>query len=157
MQIRKHGQAMVELALVLPIFLIVILGIIDFGRVFHCWSSLNHQCVQASRVATIRLNPLIARNHFSDKTHQTLEAAAKEFNRLRSPMMNTGDYTVQSSTGDSVPVYFTHTGIGTADREVIVQASYNINIITPLLGSLVGGENKSGHMTIHATARANKE
>ena len=47
-----RGQALVEFALVLPIFIFVIFGIVDFGRAFHCWTSLNYQCIQAVRAGT---------------------------------------------------------------------------------------------------------
>jgi len=37
-----RGQSLVEFALVLPIFLLIMLFAIDFGRVFSAWISLNN-------------------------------------------------------------------------------------------------------------------
>ena len=42
---RTRGQALVETALLLPIILILLLGAIDFGRLFFGWTSL-HQAVR---------------------------------------------------------------------------------------------------------------
>src|SRR4026209_988558 len=41
----SRGQALVETALLLPIILILLLGAIDFGRLFFGWTSL-HQAVR---------------------------------------------------------------------------------------------------------------
>jgi hypothetical protein len=43
----RRGQAMAEFALVLPLLLLLLVGAIDFGRVFMTWVSLNN----ATRVA----------------------------------------------------------------------------------------------------------
>jgi len=61
-KLEKKGQAIVEMALVLPLFIFVVIGIFDFGRVLHCWGTLNYQCVRAARVSTRRINPLLTGN-----------------------------------------------------------------------------------------------
>ena len=45
------GQTMVEFALVLPIFLLVIFGLVEFGRIFHAWLTLENASRQAARYA----------------------------------------------------------------------------------------------------------
>src|SRR5688572_12056636 len=42
---RTRGQALVETALLLPIILILLLGAIDFGRLFFGWTNI-HQAVR---------------------------------------------------------------------------------------------------------------
>ncbi|ADL11781.1 TadE/TadG family type IV pilus assembly protein [Acetohalobium arabaticum] len=34
---RRRGQALVELALVLPVLLLILFGIVEFGRIFHAY------------------------------------------------------------------------------------------------------------------------
>ncbi|MDD2997744.1 MAG: pilus assembly protein [Candidatus Riflebacteria bacterium] len=144
---KNKGQAIVEMALVLPIFIIVVIGIFDFGRALHCWSNINYQCVQAARTATKRINPLIARNWFTASTHPPLEEVEPVFWKFRSPMMPQDKYSNVSFTG-----------VGTSDKIVEVRASFSMTLYTPLIGALVGGENKeSGALTIHAFAREQKE
>lgn len=143
---KNEGQAVLELALVLPIFLILLIGIFDFGRALHCWSNLNHQCVQAARAGTKRINPLVARNAFSSTTHASLNEVQQEFWKYRSPLMPESEYS-----------NLTFTGVGANDQTVEVKASFNLSLYTPVLGPLVGGDQKSGALTIHAAARERKE
>lgn len=49
----KRGQAMVEFALVLPILLLLLLGIMEFGLVFHEYLVVTHAAREGSRVATL--------------------------------------------------------------------------------------------------------
>ena len=48
---RSRGQSVVEFALMLPIFLILIFGGIDFGRVFLGWINLNNTARIAANYA----------------------------------------------------------------------------------------------------------
>ena len=48
---RSRGQSMVELALVMPVVLMVILGGIDFGRVFLGWVDLHSMARHAADYA----------------------------------------------------------------------------------------------------------
>ncbi len=143
---RKHGQQLVEMALTLPIFIMVVIGIVDFGRALHCWSNLNYQCMQAARAATKRIHPLIARNVFSKDTHPALEVVQQAFWKNRSPMMPEADYS-----------NLVFTGVGNSDQKVEVKASFNMSLMTPLIASVVGGSNRDGAITINALACENKE
>jgi Flp pilus assembly protein TadG len=48
---------MVEMALVLPILLFLILGIVDFGRVMNYWNNVNQIASDAARFAAVNRNP----------------------------------------------------------------------------------------------------
>ncbi|HEX2766839.1 MAG TPA: TadE/TadG family type IV pilus assembly protein [Candidatus Limnocylindria bacterium] len=50
---QRRGQAMVELALALPIFLVVILGLIEGGRYVFYSETLNHAAREGARYAII--------------------------------------------------------------------------------------------------------
>jgi Flp pilus assembly protein TadG len=147
----SRGQAVVEMALVLPIFIFVIVGIFDFGRALHSWSTLNFQCTKAARIASKRLSPLIARNLYTAETHTPLGQEADvygvydEFWRYRSPTMAEADYDV------------TFTGVGTDTQEVTISATYELSLITPFMGALVGGSNGNGKLVIAASATVMKE
>jgi Flp pilus assembly protein TadG len=47
------GQAIVELALILPLLFVLIFGIVDFGRVMYMKNSLNNAARAGARVAAV--------------------------------------------------------------------------------------------------------
>lgn len=144
----KKGQALVEMALALPIFLLVIIGIYDFGMALHCWSSLNHQCVQAARLACKRQNQLIARNTFFTTTHTSLDKVQKAFWDARSPIMKEGDFDV---------IDWSATGIGTSQDSVTITASFNMTFMTPFIAQLVNNSEAAGDGKIKLTASATEK
>jgi len=53
----QRGQAMVEFALVLPILLLVLFGIFDFGRAINYWIDATHMSNEAARYAAVGGTP----------------------------------------------------------------------------------------------------
>ena len=53
----EDGQAVVELALALPVLLIVVLGIVDFGRAVNYWNDETHLANLAARYAAVGTLP----------------------------------------------------------------------------------------------------
>ena len=51
------GAALVELVLVLPIFLLLLLGMFDFGKVFNYWIDGTHLSHEGARYAAVGKNP----------------------------------------------------------------------------------------------------
>ncbi len=49
----EDGQAVVELALALPVLLLVVLGIVDFGRAVNYWNDETHLANVAARYAAV--------------------------------------------------------------------------------------------------------
>lgn len=52
-QASNHGQTLVEFALVVPILLLVVFGIMEFGRVFYTYSALTNGAQEAARYGII--------------------------------------------------------------------------------------------------------
>lgn len=50
---KAHGQSLVEFALVLPIFLLLIFGLIDMGRFVYMNSTISQAAREATRVAAV--------------------------------------------------------------------------------------------------------
>ena len=50
---KQRGQATVEFALILPVFLLLLLGIMEFGLVFHEYLVVTHAAREGARVATL--------------------------------------------------------------------------------------------------------
>lgn len=51
--LNKNGQSLVETALVMPFILLIILGIIDFGRAFNAQIILSNSAREGSRYAAL--------------------------------------------------------------------------------------------------------
>jgi Flp pilus assembly protein TadG len=54
---RQQGAVLVEFALVLPVLLLLLLGMADFGRAFNYWIDENHLANVAARWAAVDKNP----------------------------------------------------------------------------------------------------
>ncbi|RWZ58211.1 pilus assembly protein [Halobacillus fulvus] len=51
---KEKGTALVEFALILPVFLILLFGLIDFGRIFHAYLTIDHAGREGARVASVQ-------------------------------------------------------------------------------------------------------
>ncbi len=49
---RRTGQTLAEFAITLPILLILLFGIIEFGRIFQAWVTLQNAARAAARYAS---------------------------------------------------------------------------------------------------------
>jgi Flp pilus assembly protein TadG len=54
---REDGVAMTEFALILPIFMLIVAGMLGFGRVFFYWIQANHVANETARWAIVDRNP----------------------------------------------------------------------------------------------------
>jgi hypothetical protein len=65
---REDGVAMVEFALVVPLFLALFIGMVGLGRAFFLWNDANHVANETARWAAIDHNPysVTLQQHASD-------------------------------------------------------------------------------------------
>jgi TadE-like protein len=52
----QRGQALVETALVLPVLLIILMGIFDFGRAIFAYNAVSNSAREAVRLAIVKQN-----------------------------------------------------------------------------------------------------
>jgi hypothetical protein len=52
----QRGQSLVETALVLPILLVILMGIFDFGRAIFAFNAVSNSAREAARVAIVNQN-----------------------------------------------------------------------------------------------------
>ena len=50
---REDGQATVEFAIVIPLLLLLVVGIFEFGKAFNYWIDLNHLSNEGARWASV--------------------------------------------------------------------------------------------------------
>lgn len=142
----RTGQALVELAIVMPFLVMIFIGIIDGARAFHCWSSINHMCVEAARVASQRKNFRVIPNFFGPDTHNSTASALLAFNRFRSPLTP-----AELTTG---PIF---EGIGSSTKTVTVKCTFQFTPWCPGLSTLFGGTGENGAIILSAEAKQRKE
>jgi hypothetical protein len=53
----QRGAALIEFVLVLPLVLLILFGIIDFGKAFNYWNDETHLANEAARYAVVNKNP----------------------------------------------------------------------------------------------------
>jgi len=53
----EDGAALVEFALVLPVLLVLLFGLVDFGKAFNYWIDETHLANEGARWAVVNKNP----------------------------------------------------------------------------------------------------
>lgn len=121
----EKGQAMVEFALILPLLILLLCGIIDFGWIFGNQLILNNAGRDTARYMAINYNDTTV----TGTTETDKDAAARTafVNRLgTNNYMNNTNLVVDSQL----------TGTGT-DQKVAVTATYPLPFLTPLLSTVL--------------------
>ncbi len=116
MIIRRHriiksekGASAVEFALILPILIILVFGIVQFGIAFNNYITITHAAREGARIAAVDLNNPVLKNIIIERA-----------------------FPVQITEDDIVISTPEGTNIG---DPVEVEITYNISITIPLVGS----------------------
>lgn len=131
-QRKERGQSMVEFVLVLPIFLVLVFGIVDFGMGIHAWLTITSASREGARLGSV-------------------QASAAEI-----------ESKVRSVTGtldqDKLTVTTTNAQ-GPSGEAVTVDVSYQYDLITPLSSilNLVGGRTIGTSLNLSATTEMRLE
>ena len=119
---QPRGQTLVEFALVLPIFILLLVGILDFGRAIYAYNTISNASREAVRVGIV------------DQNANTVEA--KAIGRAASLGLTPADVDVTfRQPNGSATVCIAPIAIA-CDVEVVVR--YRYVAATPIIGNLVG-------------------
>jgi Flp pilus assembly protein TadG len=121
---RQRGQALVEFALVIPIFLLVIFGLVDLGRAVF----VNNTIAEAARDGA-RYGSVQARS-YNDASRATVEDWVLD--RLAGEVPN------PTVTVTCIPQTTALGCTGNGDDFVIVTVETDLDMITPIIGQIVG-------------------
>ena len=108
----QRGQAMVELALILPILLLLIMGIIEIGRMYNAYLVIDHATREGARAGSL------------GATDSEIEYKIKT---LSAPLNN--------STGIQVSVNPISRVRG---QDISVKAVYHFIFYAPMIGNIFG-------------------
>ena len=118
---RHRGQSLVEFALVLPIFLLVLMGLFDLGRGVYAYITINNAAREAARLAIV------------DQTPGHAEAeAAKQSVALGLTAVNI-DYRDADTPADPASCAPVEIGCIAA-----VEVMYTFQAVTPVIGQIIG-------------------
>ena len=124
---REDGQSLVEFVLVVPIFLLVLFAIVDFGMAFHAWITVTNSAREGARLGSVRATSGEIEQRVRDTT-DTLDQA---------------DLSVAVTNAEGQP-----------GESVVVDVSYSYSLMTPLadLLNLVSGGTIPSTLTLSSTA-----
>lgn len=109
----EKGQSMVETALILPIILLLLFGIVDFGRIFHAYLTLDHAGREGARLASIQSEDNVIKDRI------TASVAGLDDTKLTISIAPAGASTRPSGT------------------DVTITLAYSIDFLTPFLDPLL--------------------
>lgn len=118
----ERGAAAVEFALVVPVLLLLLFGIIEFGRVYNTQIELTGAAREGARVMAISNNPAAAR------------AAARAGAPSLNPALTDAQLAVVTTGTDPSSCL---KAAGTANVSVTVTASYPLTFLTGMFGNTI--------------------
>jgi Flp pilus assembly protein TadG len=124
----EEGQALVEFTLLVPIFLILVFAIVDFGMGFYSWMSVTNGAREGARLGAVLA------------TQEEIEAQVYE--------------AVDLPDEDTKMTVVVTNAEGDPGESVVVQVDYDYDLVTPLAGLLDFATGGSIGPTITFTSRA---
>lgn len=120
----ERGQAVVELAFVLPVLVLLVFGTLEVGRVFNAWIVVTQASREGARTAAVAC---VANPGCSASVQARVEQSLSGLSLLHARWsLSNGPYTSGS--------------------DVQVDVDYDVAIATPLIGALLG----SNVITVHS-------
>ncbi len=140
---RSRGQSVVEFALVLPVFMLLLLTAIDFGRLFFSFIEMNNAAREgATYAATNPTNTVEIQRHILQETNAQSQVGA---GTLSAPTVTCKDTTGAEMACSSA------VGGGGPGNTVTVRATEPFTFFTPFINELFGN---NFNMSSSATAVA---
>ena len=126
---QERGQSMVEFALALPLFLVIVFAVIDFGLGLRAWISITNAAREGARIGAVR------------GTCDVIEDQV---------VLTSGGLVTSADQIDIDP----STCDGAAGSQVTVTVSYEYEFVTPLGGmlSVFGGAGLPSTINLESTS-----
>ena len=132
----EKGQALVEFALLVPIFLILLFAIVDFGMGFHSWITVTNSAREGARLGAVQATTL------------QIETRVRDTATL-----------INEDTNMTVTVTNAADNGGDPGESVVVQVDYDYDLITPLasLVAFLSGDTLGPTLELSSTAEMRLE
>lgn len=119
------GQAVVEFAMILPILMLILLGILEFGRFYNAWLMVSQASREGARVAAL--------GGTTTQVENRVDEVMTAYNLAR------------------LTVNITPLGARSRGDMVKVVVTYDIDPITPMIGTFTGGTLSLNSQTVMRT------
>jgi Flp pilus assembly protein TadG len=122
---RGRGQALVEFALVIPLFLLLLVAIFDLGRAVFAWNTLSNAAREGARIAIV------------NQYKPSIVARAKQSTaivELNDPSVNVDFYQVKA---DGTPDTSKQCALVAVGCLAVVSFEATYQPITPIIGNIV--------------------
>jgi len=128
---RTRGQALVEFALVFPIFVVVLFGLIDVGRFVYVSNAISQSVREGARYGSVA--------NFATGCNLGRDACVQQetISRMAAVPATTVDVQCRRQTGSGTLVVTNADGCQTADF-LIVQVSTPFQMFTPVIAQIIG-------------------
>ena len=128
------GQSLVEFALVLPIFILVLVGIFDLGRAVFAYNTLNNAAREASRLAIVDQTIVDIQDFGAQQAGPLAIDSSQVSVDFRDPGTPNTPGSCAGAPGNAAIV----------GCLAVVRIEYSYNAATPIIGQLVGTISMAG-------------
>ena len=138
----EKGQALVEFTLLVPIFLLLLFAIVDFGMGFYSWITVTNAAREGARLGAVHAPLNVASSPCFGKA--SLKVCIEDRVRDASDLTNEATKMTVTTTGEQ----------GLPGQSVVVRVDYKYDLITPLAGlvQFVSGNTFGPTLNLSSTA-----
>jgi len=137
----ESGQSLLETAMTLPLILLIVVGIFEFGRAFQTWQVLSNAAREGARVAIL---PYATLADVQSRVNSYMQGGQLD---------NFQNATV--SINQNTPVVV---GVGTAASSVVtVTYPFSFSVLNPVANLVVNGSTVGSPITLAVSAQMRNE
>ena|SRR5688500_3949144 len=137
---RSRGQAMVEFALIIPIFLLFVFGILDLARAVYTYHTLNNAAREGARVAAVDQTLTRIQDRASSRAVGTGVGPTDVSVDYRTSELPDDEDSCLANVGTDYP-----SPIGCT---VIVRVELGFTAATPIISNIIGTINMAGESSM---------
>jgi Flp pilus assembly protein TadG len=137
---RNRGQALVEFALILPLFLLLVLALFDAGRVVYAQNAIAEAARNAVRVAVV--SPGLTQAKYDSIRNKALSGAIAVPIAASHVTGDAGGACLNGANDATAPGTCFYPDSDTAvdaGQRVVVNISVSVPLITPIVSNVFGG------------------
>ena len=135
----KAGQSMVEFALILPIFVLLVFGILDIGRAVYAYHTINNAATEGARVAIVNQTLATIQDRAASRAVGVGVLAADVTVDYRTSALPDTPDSCASRVG---------TATGPVTCTAIVQVPHDFTAVTPIVSNIIGTIQMAGESSM---------
>lgn len=141
---RSRGQALVEFALVFPVFMLVLFGILDVGRYVYVSNALNEASREGARYGSVEQWQFSCPGSVGSPDRFTCTSAVTLGRLAGAPASVTASVTCKTVGAGGVLSGVTAANCGQNDLLIVQAAAPNFAFFTPIISQILGTPTISG-------------